>query len=52
MATCQYKWVLFYLFFYFLPEKSKWMPVPVTEGGEAHGGWHKCHSPEERGVAT
>ena len=26
--------------------------VPVTEGGEAHGGRHKCYSPGEGGVAT
>lgn len=27
-------------------------PVPVTEGGEAHGAGHKCHSPGEGGVTT
>lgn len=24
----------------------------MTEGGEAHGGRHKCYSPGEGGVAT
>lgn len=28
------------------------VPVPVTEGGEAHGGGHECHSPREGGVTT
>lgn len=28
------------------------MPIPVTEGGEAHGGRYKCYSPREGGVAT
>lgn len=28
------------------------MPVPVTEGGEAHGGGHKRHSPGEGGLTT
>lgn len=28
------------------------VPVPVAEGGEAHGGGHECHSPGEGGVTT
>lgn len=28
------------------------MPVPVTEGGEAHGGRYKCYSPGKGVVAT
>lgn len=28
------------------------MPVPVAEGGEAHGGRHKCYGPGEGGGAA
>lgn len=28
------------------------VPVPVTEGAEAHGGGHKRHSPGEGGLTT
>lgn len=28
------------------------MSIPVTEGGEAHGGRYKCYSQGEGGVST
>lgn len=31
---------------------ANWVPIPVAEGGEAHGGRHKCYSQGEGGVST
>lgn len=31
---------------------SEGVPVPVTEGGEAHGGGDECHGPGEGGATA
>lgn len=31
---------------------AAWVPIPVAEGGEAHGGRHECDSQGEGGVSA